>query len=94
MTYSPNTASNVKSVTIKVTETDAAAASGYCSSGIASIKYQWTTSNTALATNNTSWNSAVTVTNGGSIIRNSIIATNYLQTLVTDNAGNQKVFVS
>ena len=94
LSLSPNSSSATKSVTVKVTGQDALANSTSGSSGIKSIKYQWKTTNTLIAITDSSWSSASTITNGGSITKNAVTQTNYLHVLLEDNAGNKKSFVS
>ncbi len=94
VTFTPNIASNVKSVEVQVSAEDATPTGTNNKSGVGSIKYQWTTSSVVLGKEDSSWNTASTVTNNEKLTLNAITGTRYLQLLVTDKAGNKKVFVS
>lgn len=85
--FSPNSAENVNSVTVKVVAVDN-------ESGVKSIKYQWSDANTLLQITDPSWDSADIISNDGNIIKSSIAEAEYLHILVEDNAGNKNVFVS
>ena len=93
-TFTPNTASNVERIEVSVSAEDAIATGTNNKSGIASIKYQWTTSNIGINKDDSSWNTASEISNNGIVTLDTVVGTRYLQVLIIDNAGNKRVFVS
>ena len=94
ITIDPNGKINTKEVEVNVQALDVEANAEYGMSGIDEIKYQWVLSKEKISEDDTTWDNAATVENGGTLTRNNTTEDVYLQIRVKDKAGNKVVVVS
>ena len=94
ITIDPNGKINTKEVEVNVQALDVEANAEYGMSGIDEIKYQWVLSKEKISEDDTTWDNAATVENGGTLTRNNTTEDVYLQVRVKDKAGNKVVVVS
>ena len=94
ITIEPNGKINTKEVEVNVQALDVEANAEYGMSGIDEIKYQWVLSKEKISEDDTTWDNAATVENGGTLTRNNTTEDVYLQIRVKDKAGNKVVVVS
>ena len=94
ITIEPNGKINTKEVEVNVQALDVEANAEYGMSGIDEIKYQWVLSKEKISEDDTTWDNAATVENGGTLTRNNTTEDVYLQVRVKDKAGNKVVVVS
>ena len=94
ITIDPNGKINTKEVEVNVQALDVEANAEYGMSGIDEIKYQWVLSKEKISEDDSTWDNAATVENGGTLTRNNTTEDVYLQIRVKDKAGNKVVVVS